>query len=122
MNSRSAIDRQVLIGLWHLQHGRCAYCSGTMLHADAQCAPEKRPARSTIDHMVPIAAGGRDDVSNRVAACAACNEQKGPLDVATFVAVRLNPVMLKEAVRRTREAARSAHLQQQRNGAKDAGR
>jgi len=43
--------------------GRCAYCL--------------QPANS-IDHVVPIARGGRHDPSNVVPACMKCNQQKGP--------------------------------------------
>ena len=41
---------------------RCHYCG--------------KPAR-TVDHVLPVAAGGTDDPSNLVAACRRCNARKG---------------------------------------------
>lgn len=41
---------------------RCLYC--------------KQPCKPTIDHVVPIARGGRDEPSNIVAACLSCNSSK----------------------------------------------
>ena len=108
MTSGPIIDHQILIGLWHLQRGHCAYCGGAMPHPDR---PSKTEGRSnpTKDHLLPLARGGRDEVENRVAACDGCNQDKGPLDAATFVRVRLNPVMLKEARRRCDAEVRAAH-------------
>ncbi len=41
---------------------RCAYCPSE---------------GKTIDHVVPLARGGRDEISNLVPACKACNSSKG---------------------------------------------
>lgn len=45
----------------------CAYCGRTppevLLH---------------VDHVVPLAAGGSDDITNLITACATCNLGKGP--------------------------------------------
>ena len=43
---------------------RCAYCKG-------------KPRRLTVDHVVPLARGGRNDKLNVVPACASCNRRKG---------------------------------------------
>ena len=48
--------------------GLCVYCGGV---------PEKR---LTIDHVDPLATGGRHIVSNLVAACQGCNSSKGSGD------------------------------------------
>lgn len=42
---------------------------------------------TTADHVVPVANGGTDDVSNLVAACVSCNSSKGKKE-----ATRLNYV------------------------------
>lgn len=44
---------------------RCRYCGVTA-----------QDARLHIDHVLPIAHGGKDDISNLVAACADCNSGK----------------------------------------------
>ena len=36
-----------------------------------------RGGASTVDHVVPAAQGGTNELSNLVAACAACNRKKG---------------------------------------------
>ena len=45
--------------------GLCAYCQGT-------CAPEQL----TMDHIVPLARGGRSTKSNVVPCCKTCNTTK----------------------------------------------
>lgn len=47
--------------------GRCVYCG-------------RYGAKLTIDHVEPLARGGRHIVSNLVAACQACNSSKGAGD------------------------------------------
>jgi 5-methylcytosine-specific restriction endonuclease McrA len=68
-----------------LAKGRCHYCG--------------RPATAaelTMDHIVPIARGGRSTKSNVVPACKECNNQKKqllPMEWDAYLArVRLPPV------------------------------
>ena len=60
--------RQLRATAWwrrRLQRGICAYCG------------EKFPARElTMDHVVPVARGGRSNKGNVVASCKACNTSK----------------------------------------------
>jgi 5-methylcytosine-specific restriction endonuclease McrA len=51
--------------------GCCAYCG--------------KPG-TTIDHVVPIAAGGRDEISNVLPACKSCNASKGNKVLAIWLA------------------------------------
>jgi 5-methylcytosine-specific restriction endonuclease McrA len=48
-----------------LAQGLCAYCQGTFA-----------PDELTMDHIVPIARGGRSTKGNVVPCCAACNAAK----------------------------------------------
>ena len=59
--------------LWGKCHGHCWYC-GTRL----------TPAAATIDHLVPIVAGGRTVESNCVLACKPCNQAKGEYSVSGY--------------------------------------
>lgn len=46
--------------------GRCRYCAAPLAFEDMH-----------VDHVVPVARGGRDNLSNLAAACAGCNLSKG---------------------------------------------
>lgn len=48
-----------------LQRGLCAYCGNAFAPKDL-----------TMDHVVPVARGGRSTKGNVVAACKACNNRK----------------------------------------------
>jgi 5-methylcytosine-specific restriction protein A len=48
-----------------VQRGVCAYCSRSV-----------RPAELTMDHVVPVARGGRSVRGNVVPSCKECNNQK----------------------------------------------
>lgn len=52
--------------LWAEQGERCFYCAAA-LHLEAV----------TLDHYIPRAYGGTDNISNLRAACGACNGAKG---------------------------------------------
>ena len=45
---------------------QCRYCG---------CTPENNPLH--VDHVVPVAIGGSDDLENLVTACPSCNRGKG---------------------------------------------
>lgn len=51
--------------------GRCGYCG-------------HKPNRLVIDHIVPVEAGGGDDVSNLMPACSSCNNYKNVFSVEQF--------------------------------------
>jgi len=48
-----------------VQRGVCAYCSGTF-----------PPGELTMDHVVPVARGGRSVKGNVVPSCKPCNSRK----------------------------------------------
>lgn len=61
----------------YLKQGKvCAYC-----HQEAQGLPDP-------EHVMPLSRGGRNDMSNLVAACRACNTDKGDLTLDEWVADR----------------------------------
>ena len=57
-----------------LAAGRCHYCGGTF-----------PPQALTMDHVIPVARGGRSTRGNVVPACTACNRAKRHLTPAEQV-------------------------------------
>ena len=49
------------------------------------CGEKKKP---TIDHKVPLARGGTNDISNLVPACGSCNSRKGTKTAKEFLDAR----------------------------------
>lgn len=60
----ATIRRQV--AAW--AHHRCTYCR----------SPAEVGVPMVIDHIIPLAAGGTNDLTNLCLACYRCNEFKGP--------------------------------------------
>ena len=70
--------REYLLAKW----GRaCSYCG-------------KQNVPLEIEHMVARAKGGSDAISNLCLACEPCNQRKGTLDIAVFLAKK--PALLKQ--------------------------
>jgi len=63
------------------QSGRCLYCRQALIRSESLA---KMPNSLTLDHVIPLAKGGPDTFENTVAACYACNQAKGMLDLAEF--------------------------------------
>ena len=49
------------------------------------CAKDLAKAEATMDHLVPIARGGRSTPGNVVVACKSCNTQKRDLTAADWL-------------------------------------
>jgi 5-methylcytosine-specific restriction endonuclease McrA len=58
-----------LISLEEQQHGRCALCGRFLVRA----------SRPQVDHIVPVALGGKSELRNYQLLCAECNLGKGKL-------------------------------------------
>ena len=65
---------------WQAQcaRGRCHYCGAATA-----------PAEITMDHIVPVARGGRSTRGNVVPSCPACNRDKGCLTQAERILDKL---------------------------------
>lgn len=68
-----AVSGAVQQKIWVRDLCRCMYCGKTM--GDVQL---------TVDHFVPLSAGGKNDDSNYLSACRRCNRNKGELDPREF--------------------------------------
>ena len=71
-----SIPRPILREALVQQSGRCFYCRRALRLMPL--AVRKRPRdAATADHLIPLAYGGTDDITNIVAACERCNARKG---------------------------------------------
>ena len=62
------------------QKYKCYYCGEEIRHGACD-----DPMRASIDHVVPLVAGGEKDISNKVAACQQCNTDKGCFSLNKFL-------------------------------------
>ena len=81
-------------GAWRKAHfeaqdGRCAYC---FIRMAPHGGPGPRDRWVTLDHIIPLSAGGPDTQRNTLACCKACNTAKGAMDVRAFA---LEPARLR---------------------------
>lgn len=65
-------NRRRLNQLHALQEKKCFYCGNSISFFRLRSDPHS----ATVDHFIPLAAGGLDDFSNVVLACFPCNELK----------------------------------------------
>ena len=56
------------------------------------CRVECRAEELTIDHLIPLALGGLDEVTNWATCCRACNERKAAVPLEGFLASLRMPV------------------------------
>jgi len=82
MTTSSGFKRKRRIRLAEAQNWRCAYCSGVML-VDGEW-----DASATIDHIRPRRFGGTIALANCVAACRACNAERGTSGPYSFWRLR----------------------------------
>lgn len=75
--------------------GRCHYCLEKLT-----------PKTFTVDHVVPLSAGGTDALRNLVACCKYCNKFKG----SKLMDARMEAEMCMMAYRRDRHRARTRNL------------
>lgn len=81
----SSLHKRTLSNKFFKQ-AHCYYCGSALLGRGRKSKFYPKDHRATLDHVIPKAAGGRGE-DNFVAACQACNEEKGCLSVDEFRAV-----------------------------------
>ena len=77
-NSRSSTGRVSLQEAYHLlclQGFKCMYCRTTLSHK-----------KFSVDHIIPVVAGGKHQVENIAIVCATCNSSKQHIDVRKWMA------------------------------------
>ncbi len=68
----SKVRRRRLRRLFEKYNGRCALCNHPVELEGAQS-----PDKATVDHVIPLCAGGEDNWDNWQLACNECNNKKG---------------------------------------------
>ena len=71
---RIKFPKEVREMLYHNADGRCVLCGRKILYDDV-----------SLDHVIPLAMGGADDISNVQITCRACNLFKGSVLPSDFV-------------------------------------
>jgi 5-methylcytosine-specific restriction protein A len=75
--------RELRNGSWWKQQigkGLCYHCAARFDKADL-----------TMDHLIPIARGGKSNKNNCVVSCKACNTAKGAMTTAEIALEKLKP-------------------------------
>ena len=81
--------RQILRAAVIAKRGRtCMYCGKGPLYKKAL----------HLDHIVPRALGGKDEVQNLIVSCRLCNQRKGKKEAAKFVLDRIPQVEFELAI------------------------
>jgi 5-methylcytosine-specific restriction endonuclease McrA len=66
MSNRLPVSKYLRSALHKAYKGKCQYCGAV-------------PDSFTIDHIIPFARGGADDITNLTLACSPCNLRKAAL-------------------------------------------
>ncbi len=73
-------DKDEVQQIWRFFDGECAYCGRTLI---------RKAKEGHIDHLVSASKGGPNHISNRVLACAPCNEsEKREMDWDQFLRMK----------------------------------
>lgn len=58
----------------HSINPTCFWCG---IETEMQKRDTYNPRACTVEHLIPLSKGGRDDIRNAVTACARCNNNRG---------------------------------------------
>lgn len=72
------------------------------------CGAQSDVAKLVVDHIVPVCAGGTNDIENLVTACVACNAGKGPKPIDQHVVTEAHRLALCQEMREQADLARQA--------------
>ena len=73
MSDRKRLPKASRMLIWQKYGKHCAYCGKPLKYEDMQ-----------IDHMIPLARGGKDTFDNYMPACRACNYYKDTYIIEEF--------------------------------------
>jgi len=66
LSGRIALPRNLRLHIFQRDKGVCIYCTCLLDHKD----------NWEVDHIIPVAKGGTDDLSNLILSCRSCNRKK----------------------------------------------
>ena len=72
--TRKAISKRVRFEVFKRDRFKCVYCGAATPSVVLE-----------VDHVIPVAEGGSNDISNLVTACKPCNQGKGARPLASSV-------------------------------------
>lgn len=101
---RKASYKVQRVSLWNRKQRHCYYCEVRLTLTLGL------PNTLTLDHKHPLSAGGADKPHNYVAACPACNNEKGSMNEAQYWQFRR--VKRRAELRAARLAERLADQQE----------
>lgn len=88
----NSIDPRKAAQVLKKTNGRCYYCGCALpedtLYCDNGGKVYMQSRNWHVDHLVPYANGGTENIENLVPACKTCNLQKGTKSAEEFVAGR----------------------------------
>lgn len=70
MNTRKSMSKRTRFEVFKRDGFKCQYCGATPPSATLH-----------VDHIVPVASGGQNDMDNLITSCADCNLGKGAVDL-----------------------------------------
>ena len=86
---RISSRRRAWLEQQHARNPRCHYCRNmtTLEHRTFNQTTESAPGslHATLDHLVPLSRGGKDQPSNYRLACYTCNYLKGTMCEKAFI-------------------------------------
>jgi CRISPR/Cas system Type II protein with McrA/HNH and RuvC-like nuclease domain len=70
--ARAELLRLLTLAVVYRDGTACRYCERETIISKKPC-----PAQRTVDHVLPVSKGGKDELDNLVLACRSCNSAKG---------------------------------------------
>ena len=64
----------------------CIYCGVPVAPGDARGVSPAGIALATLDHLIPVSAGGSNETANLVTACVSCNARKADASLPEHLA------------------------------------
>lgn len=65
-------NRKTKLAIWIRDKWKCRYCGVLVIESGPNI-----PHKATVDHILPVSKGGKNNRENLVTACCKCNSHKG---------------------------------------------
>lgn len=88
------------------QNGKRPFAKLTGQAQCVYCGKDLTPSTFSQDHVIPLVRGGENKPFNKAPSCIKCNQAKGPLTAAEYLAVRHDPQLLKAKLKEIQQELR----------------